>query len=252
MEEVAAGLASHGPAGGELLPHRLVEGPPEEDGGGAQGLRGVDDDGVEALLALANEAGAVFDDHLGLGMVEAAGQLREVPLGQLDDLPVDLHQDSLVYGVFENLPQASPVPAADHEDPARAGSRVEGRVNKGFVVEMLVPIGDHGQAVDDHDPSPETVLEDLYGLEGTLHLRQELIDPVGDLEIPVLILRKPILSLHLPSPDKTQRSSRSFSAVRALGVLSSLLYSKEPGETTPASEFSETGGTGKSETPRTG
>ncbi len=140
----------------------------------------VHDDEVVAHVCRAQVREPVADRHLEPRIVEdAAVDLGELRPGHLDHVRIELrHVDYLEGAVLEKLLRGSAVAAADHERALRARVRDRRGMDEVLVVEELVALRGHVEAVEAED-SPElrrvVDFEELVG--GPAPLDERALEP---------------------------------------------------------------------------
>ena len=99
----------------------------------------------------------------------AAVDLAELRLRDLDHVRIELGEvRELERRVLQELFRGAPVAAADHERAPRIGVRRGHRVDEVLVVEELVLLGGHVEAVEPENAAELGRLVDLEQLEGRL------------------------------------------------------------------------------------
>lgn len=117
VQPQAFGLRGGDTAGAKGLLDGLVEGLLEEELGGTDGIRGVDDDDIELALALVHELDAITDVNGHAGIVVADRGGGQVLLGRLDHYLVNLADGDLLHRiVLGDLTEDTTVTTTDHHD----------------------------------------------------------------------------------------------------------------------------------------
>ena len=158
--------------GGGYVPQELLG---EQDLRGAHRIRGVYYDDVPDLPLL-DLSGPIRYLHLHIGMIQITPR-REVLSGHLHDLTVYLRHRYPPRGVSEYLPDAPAVSSPYEEDFLRPLGREHGGMHQSLVVEVLVPLRHHDEAVKYEDDPPELVPEYQDVLIGGPSRVEDLVHP---------------------------------------------------------------------------
>ncbi len=154
----------------------------EEPLGRADGVGAVDEQHIDAPIGSAlDPADRILEDELRAWIVLGGGKLGKVAGAELAYGTVDLDLDHFPdTGVFERLRQGPPIPAAHDHDLFRSRMGPKRRVCQHFVIDEVVPLGQHDAAIDGHETAEISGLEDLDLLEGTHDLIELAPDPETD------------------------------------------------------------------------
>ena len=173
---------------------------------GPKGSVEIDHDDVEALGRLGHVLGAVGDDDLRARVLEGlAGYGRQILLGEIDHIAVDLHHhDALDRLVLQHLLEQPAVAPADDEDPPRVAVGDERHVAHHLVIEELVALGRLDDAVECEHAAHHLVLEDYQ----VLQLGLLAMDDALDLEaLADVVVEGFLVPIHGPLPLRLPRAA---------------------------------------------
>jgi phosphopantothenoylcysteine decarboxylase/phosphopantothenate--cysteine ligase len=151
-------------------PHLFVEGAREQAHSGADGVGGIYDDEVKgAGITFLHKVDAVSNVNFCTWVVEPGGHKGQVLSGSLNNLAVDLTQDSLLHTVVpKDFAKRTAVPPTDNKNPFRIRVNKERNVSDHLMINEFVSFGDHHQAIQGHDAAKARRVENVDSLKGAL------------------------------------------------------------------------------------
>ena len=152
------------------------------------GIGGVDNDGVEAAVGLGYEFRAVINDGFEPLVGEyRLGEFREMLLGELDHLGVDLDLGQpLDRLVLEHLLGDAAVAAADDQNVARIAMGEQRHMRHHLLVDEFVAFGYLGRAVEHQHLAEIGLLEQHQMLMLGLHFVKYFVDREGHAEAEIV------------------------------------------------------------------
>ncbi len=131
----------------------------------------------------------VVDDHLHAGVVQFAGDRRQVLLRVLDDFAVDFDKHSLLhFRVLQHFADDAAVAAADHEHVLRIRVCVQRRMRHHFMINELVFNRRHHHAVEHEHFAPFGSVDHREILKIGFLRNQRFFNFGGDAEVLRLLL----------------------------------------------------------------